>query len=203
MGLCCLSWRFAAGLQAVWGCLSPTTKLKVSYIKGYGFVKTRCTQGFRLHLDSVLQRQCWARLTNGWKQPATKRKFTNERWLQEITPLLLPSKVWNHTAVKCSWLPSCPLPFPMSCTCASGGRKDCMHLKVLSFDFNLNLIKQIIIWKTLRDPYVSVSWRKDRLLIIDQRSRQIKKWRMSELTQVGNIYRNAISLVIYCSRLLL
>lgn len=78
-----------------------------------------------------------------------------------------------------------------------------MHLKVLSFDFNLNLIKQIIIWKTLRDPYVSVSWRKDRLLIIDQRSRQIKKWRMSELTQVGNIYRNAISLVIYCSRLLL
>lgn len=53
----------------------------------------------------------------------------------------------------------------------------------------------------MTDPYVSVSGR--RLLIIDQRSKQIKKWMMSELTQVGNIYRNAISLVAYCSILLL
>lgn len=55
-----------------------------------------------------------------------------------------------------------------------------MHLNVISYDFNINGIKQIMLWKILKDPHVSVSRGKDRFLIIDQGSRQIKKRRMSE-----------------------
>lgn len=58
--VCCMwdsaahSQGSAAGLQAVWGCLTANVMLGCSYVRWHGFAKTRCVQCSSLHLISVI-----------------------------------------------------------------------------------------------------------------------------------------------------